>query len=202
MISKDGKISELTERMKNMLLDRELSKPLSTALSAGSQYLHLVFADVTGFTALDDDTRRKMLSILRAMARPQVEACSGHLVNMEGDCVIAAFADVNDALLLAFNIQAHLNVEEQDVHIAIASGEVMVAQNTSLDGLDIDGDTVNFAARLLGMAQSGEVLAAADTAHDPDFDANRFKVQNIQRPLKKALGDKKAGDMIDCAAGP
>jgi len=71
-----------------------------------------------------------------------------------------------------------------------------------LDGLDIDGDTVNFAARLLGMAQSGEVLAAADTAHDPDFDANRFKVQNIQRPLKKALGDKKAGDMIDCAAGP
>ncbi|MEO5372665.1 MAG: adenylate/guanylate cyclase domain-containing protein [Alphaproteobacteria bacterium] len=198
LIIEKGRADSYEERIKNMLLEAEMAKPIKPAVAPGERYIHVLFIDVTGFSKMKDAARENMLTMLRAMARPLVETCEGTLVNMEGDCVIAIFPDVNDAFRSAFNLQAHLAIEGPSSHAALASGKVTVGHNQSLGHSDIDGDAVNLAARLLSLAGAGEVLAHEDTAHDSDLGHDFEVVKTESRQLAKGTGTMEAGEPVPC----
>jgi len=64
--------------------------------------------------------------------------------------------------------------------------------------LDIEGDSVNFAARLEPLAEPGEVLITEDLRYHPEVQQDRFLFLHHKRSLKKAVGDQQQGDIVEC----
>ena len=70
--------------------------------------------------------------------------------------------------------------------------------NPLTDRLDIEGDSVNVAARLEPLAEQGEVLITEELRYHPEVKQDRFIFTRYQRSLKKAVGDQQQGDEVEC----
>ena len=162
-------------------------------MSSGERKLvALVFADLSGFTALASSLDPEEVSafIRPGLAAMQqiVEDYGGTVPHVMGDGFMAVFGvpaahedDPERAVRAALAVRDHARTLNRgrpglrfpDVHAGVNSGEVMVAPSSEPGGFSVLGDTVNVAARLAGLAPAGVVLVADQTKRRTDH-AIRF----------------------------
>jgi class 3 adenylate cyclase/tetratricopeptide (TPR) repeat protein len=155
----------------------------TVAPRASRKTVTIVFADVTGSTALgerlDPESLRHLMSRYFEAARREMERHGGTVEKFIGDAVMAVFgipvlheddalravraaADLRDAVA---TLSAELVKErgvEFAVRIGVNTGEVVVGDPSSSQTL-VTGDAVNVAARLEQAAQPGEILLGRPT---------------------------------------
>lgn len=129
--------------------------------------LAVLFADVSGSTKLyerlgDAEALRAVDRCIKRMERA-IEGFRGRLVKTIGDEVMAAFDDAEAAFQSAVEMQ-------QRVHDLPPVSGVKLAIRVGFhygpaieDNNDIFGDTVNTAARIVGLAKSEQILTSKQT---------------------------------------
>lgn len=176
------------------LEDAELPSPAEAArddtlwqrlgLSEGERRtVTVLFADVSGFTALSEhlDTEEFQLVMKDAMSAVAaiITRQDGYIEKFIGDAVCAIFGapiahddepqraaksalEIND--VLNAKAAARPDLPPIGMHAGINTG--MVVAGTVGDGsqFGVMGDTINTAARLMNLAQQGEIFVSAETA--------------------------------------
>ena len=157
----------------------------------------ILATDVVGYARLiraDEEGTLDRLKALRAdLIDPKVTEHHGRVVKLMGDGMLAEFGSVVDAVRAAAETQravakrnAELPEEQRiEFRIGVNLGDVVI------DGDDIQGDGVNVAARLEGLAEPGGICisgAVHDQVRDRlDLafeDMGYQEVKNIDRPLR------------------
>ncbi len=168
----------------------------------------LLFADISGYTALcasmDAEQVQALLSRFYALTDSRIDAYGGHVIDHAGDGVVAVFgapvAHGNDGeRALRAALELHKEAARLDdgsgqplhLHIGIASGEVVAAVISSgaQPKYAVTGDTVNLAARLDALAQSGQTLISealyATVAHLADAETlGEIAIKGFDKPLR------------------
>ena len=140
------------------------------------------FADMVDYT----DRARFLLpseladaiSRFESIVAEAVNRSGGRVVKLIGDEAMFVVEDQQHACELALELTSTLAAEEGllTVRIGLASGEVVAHHG------DYYGDVVNLAARLVKVADPGEVLVSAAVAEKL---AGRIEVQEVQTPALK-----------------
>jgi TolB-like protein len=157
----------------------------------------ILAADVVGYARLvraDEAGTLARLKALRAeLVDPVFAKHEGRIVKLMGDGILAEFASVVDAVAAAMEIQhamaaRNLDDPEEDriaFRVGVNLGDVVI------DGDDIQGDGVNVAARLEGLAEPGGICVSGNVYEevrdriDAAFaDLGEREVKNIDRPVR------------------
>ena len=157
----------------------------------------ILTADVVGYSRLiraDEEGTIAALKALRAnLIDPKIAEHRGRIVKLMGDGMLAEFASVVDAVQAA--IEAQTSITERNAglpeknriefRVGINLGDVVI------DGDDIQGDGINVAARLEGMAEPGGICVSGmvyegvrDRIDAPFEDMGEHEVKNIDRPVR------------------
>ncbi|MGA9724853.1 MAG: protein kinase, partial [Candidatus Binatus sp.] len=126
----------------------------------------LFFSDIEGSTAmwerLGDLKAVEVLHAHDSIVRKQVESHQGFVANTTGDGFFVTFKTVRQALLCAIEIQRDLVAYGRShpdqplrIRIGLHVGEARRESN------DYHGNAVNFAARVMGHADGGEIATSA-----------------------------------------
>jgi class 3 adenylate cyclase len=158
----------------------QVERPDLERLAAGDGSVAILFSDIEGSTALNDELGdRQWVKVLGrhdAVVRRCVGAHDGHVIKTQGDGFMVAFGPAADAVACAVDIQRALAPARQRrtgpqirVRIGIHRGRAV-----RRDG-DLFGRNVAYAARVAGLAAGGEILvsdavveAMADALADGD----------------------------------
>lgn len=136
-------------------------------MTTAPRNLALLFADVSGSTTLyeklGDRAALTAVETVVAVLRRSVEANRGHVVKTIGDEVMACFPDADAALQAASDMQARVadlppfGEAQLGIRVGFHHGAVIEE-----DG-DYFGDAVNTAARMAGLAKSGQIITTGST---------------------------------------
>jgi adenylate cyclase len=161
-------------------------KPEAPDREVDRRQVTVVFADVSGFTALaerldPEELRAFQNALFQTLAR-SVARFDGYVAKFMGDAVLAVFGapvahedDPERALDTALDMLASGAAlsgawakrlgQNVTLHIAVHTGPVVAGSHTDTvaAGYDITGDTVNTASRLLSAAAPGTILASDAT---------------------------------------
>jgi len=133
--------------------------------------LVILFADVVGstrlFEALGDEAARDIVAICVGLMRRATEQQGGKVIKTMGDEIMASFADCDDALEAAVQMQtevrAHpaLVVDGQQVAIRVGAhyGPAVV------EARDVFGATVHTANRMTSQAKAGQIIITEALHH-------------------------------------
>ena len=157
----------------------------------------ILAADVVGYSRLvradEEGTLAALKMLLADLIEPGIAGHHGRVVKLMGDGVLAEFPSVVDAVRAAAEIQraitgGYAGVSEENriaFRMGINLGDVVI------DGDDIQGDGVNVAARLEGLAEPGGICISAAVHEqvrdrvDLEFeDLGEREVKNIDRPIR------------------
>jgi diguanylate cyclase (GGDEF)-like protein len=132
--------------------------------------LAIVFTDVVGSTAVGERLGDERMSAVRqahfARSRGLIHHVGGYGVKTMGDSFMAVFKSVEEALQYARQLKAATGSEEVRIRAGVHTGPMDV------DGEDVFGGTVNFAARVLGAIGKGAEIWLSDRAKQ-DLDQGR-----------------------------
>jgi adenylate cyclase len=155
----------------------------SAAPSAADRTLTVGFADMVGFTAMNQVLDARELAALidrfEAIAYEHIPARRGRVVKMIGDEVMFAVDDGAFAADIAVAlVEAHArDADLPDVRVGLASGPTL-----SFEG-DLFGPTVNLASRLVNLARPGTVLISDQLGEqlrdDPRFELRHLRPVNL-----------------------
>ena len=179
----DAMVDAALGPMRRQLTELELAehKP-SPALAGERKLVTIMFADISGFTALsekmDPESVRDMINDCFALLVPVVEEYGGTVDKFIGDEIMALFGapvahendperalraalDMMDALD-TFNAKRGLNL---GVHFGINTGLVIAGGigTGERQEYSVMGDAVNVASRLEDVSERGEILVGPDT---------------------------------------
>ena len=157
----------------------------------------IMATDVVGYSRLiraDEEGTITALKALRAnLIDPKIAEHHGRIVKLMGDGMLAEFASVVDAVRAAVETQAAVTEHNAglpenkriEFRVGINLGDVVI------DGDDIQGDGVNVAARLEGLAEAGSICISGSVYDqvrdrlDLAFeDMGEQEVKNIARPVR------------------
>jgi adenylate cyclase len=137
-------------------------------MAADELDLAVLFADVSGSTRLYEQLgdARALATIgdCLAMVRDTAASRRGRLVKTIGDEAMVVFPSAGEAVEAAGEIQRRMEAfaAERDLRIALRIG-MHAGAAIEADG-DVFGDSVNVAARMVGLAKAGQVLLSGATA--------------------------------------
>ncbi len=156
----------------------------------------ILSADMVGYSRRireDEDGTITALKTLRAdLIDPKIDEHGGRIVKLMGDGILVEFTSTVGAVLAATEIQQSMMDQNASLpepkriefRIGVNLGDVVI------DGDDIQGDGVNVAARLEGIADTGSVCVSGsvyDQVRDrlklPFEDIGAQQVKNIDRPI-------------------
>jgi adenylate cyclase len=157
----------------------------------------IMATDVVGYSRLiraDEEGTIVALQALRAdLIDPKIAEHNGRIVKLMGDGMLVEFASVVDAVHAALETQQAVTEHNTDVpagnrielRIGINLGDVVI------DGDDIQGDGINVAARLEGLAEPGGICISGmvyesvrDRIDVPFEDLGNQEAKNINRPVR------------------
>ncbi len=157
----------------------------------------ILAADVVGYSRLvradEEGTLARLNALRKEIIDPSIATHDGRIVKLMGDGMLAEFASVVDAVRNAVEVQQAVAEHEADVpedrqivfRVGINLGDVVV------DGDDIQGDGVNVAARLEGLAEPGGICISSKVYEevrdrvDLQFeDMGEQEIKNIDRPVR------------------
>lgn len=161
--------------------------------------LTVVFMDLKGFTTWKGSEMSEKLALFRGLLKPVLNKWQAGFPNMEGDSLRVTFRNATAGLSCACMMSRVLFGAGFEVRVGVELGEVTVVHNEVTDISDLEGTAVSMAARLESVAEPGEVLATAKVRHYTDYKGIfKFLPRNVQ--LNKSIGNKKAGDAVECYA--
>jgi adenylate cyclase len=157
----------------------------------------ILAADLVGYSRLIRADEEGTLAALQTLRRdaldPIIAQHHGRIVKLMGDGVLVEFTSVVDAVRAATQFQQSLSERNAgqpenrrlEFRVGVNLGDVVI------DGEDIQGDGVNLAARLEGLADPGGVCIS-DSVYDQvrdrldiQFaDLGKREVKNINRPIR------------------
>ena len=157
----------------------------------------ILVADVVGYSRLIRADEEGTLTALKAVRSdlidPRIAEHNGRIVKLMGDGMLAEFRSAVDAVRAAIEVQDSLALRNAgfprdkriELRVGVNLGDVVI------DGTDIQGDGVNVAARLEGLANPGEVCIS-EAVHEQvrnrlDLvfeDLGGRKVKNIDEPVR------------------
>ena len=157
-----------------------MTEELARRLSA------VMFTDVVGYTALmqeDEEAARVVRLRHRRTLEAAIAAHGGELVQYLGDGSLSTFSSVVEAVSAAVEVQRALS-EDVPLRVGVHQGEI------AFDDQGIYGDSVNVAARVMGLGTAGSVLVS-EKVHDElknqrDFSTaslGQFDLRNVRHPL-------------------
>jgi class 3 adenylate cyclase len=147
----------------------ESEQPDLRRLASSDGTVTIFFSDIENSTALNEQLGdRAWLKVLGAhdkIVRGRVGHHDGHIVKSQGDGFMVVFAEPDEALNCAIDVQQSLQAPGRRlrrtpirVRIGIHRGEAVAR-----DG-DYFGRNVAFAARVAGQAEGGEILVSSEVA--------------------------------------
>ena len=153
----------------------------------------IVFADLSGYTALTERNEREALIMAALFHRDAQQAAKSHggvLVKTIGDAVLLRFEDSAEAFAATHELKRAfrehvlaMSMQPLPIHAAIHYGEVVEAPSG-----DVFGATVNLAARLMGVAGPDDIVASqAALARMPGHQAQALgekKFKNVELPVE------------------
>ena len=153
------------------------------ARSVERRIVTVLFADLTGYTALCQDLDpedvallvRPVMERLRGIAEglgaavPGLQgdgfmAVLGAIVSREDDVLRAVLAGARMQQVVAERRATGLLPPFPPLRVAVHLGEAVVSPTTDTGGVDVTGDVVNVASRLCSAAADSEVLVSAAAA--------------------------------------
>ncbi len=157
----------------------------------------ILAADVVGYSRLAEKDETGTLAVLKerreGILKPLVAEHQGRIVKLMGDGVLVEFASAVNAVQCAIELQkrmAEANGELPDdqaivLRVGVNLGDVII------DGLDIQGDGVNVAARLEAMADPGGICISGSVFEQVGRrvpvayeDLGDQALKNISRPVR------------------
>jgi len=165
---------------------------ISSAIEGERKQVTIIFADISGFTALNDAANtpnevEKVLQIVNHclhMLSEVVHEYDGYIDKYMGDAIMAVFGaprshedDPERALRTALAMRERLEefnrnppfplAEPLGIHLGINTGTVIAGLigTKRKRSYTVMGDAVNVASRLEGVSERGEVLVSQDTYH-------------------------------------
>lgn len=182
------------------LFSKELLKP-STPLKVG--HCAILFSDLTGSTALytkaGDAAAFRLVDDHFDVLRKAIDDNGGTVVKTMGDAIMASFLEPRACLHAAIEClrgfetfrKTHPNGADTGLKLGLFSGPCYVV--TANDTIDYFGQTVNCAARVQHLAESGEIVFEESVYDElPDADRSRLslvekvsaKVKGVEEPLR------------------
>lgn len=143
----------------------QVERPDLARLAAGDGSVAILFSDIEGSTALNEELGDrawvKLLARHDAVVREQVAAHSGHVVKTQGDGFMVAFGPAEDAVACAIAVQRALGRRrrrplETEIRVRIGIHRGTAVRRDE----DLFGRNVAFAARVAGHAEGGEILVS------------------------------------------
>jgi class 3 adenylate cyclase len=127
--------------------------------------LAIVFTDVVGSTSLGVQLRDEAMNEVRrahfAQSQRLIERFTGREIKTLGDGFMAAFKSADAALNYAMALEKETGHPQIKIRAGIHIGPMQVEEG------DVFGDTVNFAARVIGFGGSiGKVICLSDRAKE------------------------------------
>jgi len=174
------------------LTGRQAAPPTPAALRAA--ILVFLIADIRGYTRFTQEHGDRAAALLTTrfaeIARGVVERWDGHVVEVRGDEVLAAFASAQQAVRAAHDLQARC-AAESDANpqrpLAIGIG-VDVGEAVAVDDGGYRGAALNRAARLCSLAGPGQVLVSSGVVYvAPQVEGVSFEPRG-QEQLKGFAG--------------
>jgi class 3 adenylate cyclase/tetratricopeptide (TPR) repeat protein len=168
----------------------------------------ILFADVSGFTALsenlDPEEVRNLINACFEQLVPIVKKYEGTVDKFMGDEIMALFgapvAHENDPeralraaleMIEAIGVFNREHTTELDIHAGVNTGPVVAGRVGAQDRQDysVMGDAVNLAARLEGASANGEIYVGPNTYRQTaalfDFEAlPPLKLQGKEQPVE------------------
>ena len=148
----------------------------------------ILFTDMVGSTALMARNEEEGLQAKRRhreLVQAEVTLYRGEFIEAVGDETLSIFGSALEAATCALAIASATEREDFKLHIAIHSGDIVVA-----DG-EVHGDGVNIAARLLPLSNDGKVCVSAELYHairnHPEIEATphgELDLKNVGRPIQ------------------
>lgn len=153
------------------------------------QLAAIVFADMTGYTALMQENehlamqkRKKMREVLEATI-PQHQ---GKIVQYYGDGSLSIFSSAINAVSCFVSIQQQMQAEPKvDMRIGIHTGDITIDEDT------VFGDGVNLASRIESLAVPGSVFISEkvydeikNQQHINCREMGYFELKNVKDPVK------------------
>ncbi|OED41853.1 hypothetical protein AB833_08420 [Chromatiales bacterium (ex Bugula neritina AB1)] len=160
-----------------------------TAQQSETARLAILFADIGGSTALyqrvgDAIAHQMIMDGLNTM-RTAVEEAGGELLRTVGDAVLASFDSCDSACVAAKNMHKAFSSNPLDVRIGFHWGDAISDQG------DVYGNAVNIAARVSGLANTGEIMVTkevVDRLSEPNrADSHlldKISVKGVDEPLE------------------
>ena len=153
-------------------------------MSAPSDPIAVLFADLGGSTRLydllGDERARRIVATCINRIIEVVEAHGGTVIKTIGDEVMTTFptadqaADASEAILRSMQETRAPHEERLGAHVGFHCGRVLH------EGGDVFGDTVNLAARVVGLAKNFEILATGQ-AIDALSSERRERTRRLDR---------------------
>jgi adenylate cyclase len=161
---------------------RQASLPTTALVQAERRFVTMLFADLSGFTALsetlDPEAVRDIINLCFDRLVPIVEAHQGVVDQFVGDAIVALFGapvahedDPAQACRTALDMLEAIEQINRErglnlgLHIGINSGTVVSGGvgSRGRQQYSVLGDAVNLAARLEDVAERGEIFVGAET---------------------------------------
>jgi adenylate cyclase len=182
------------------LFSKDLLKP-STPLKVG--HCAILFSDLTGSTALytkaGDAAAFRLVDDHFDVLRKAIDEHRGTVVKTMGDAIMASFLEPRACLkaaiacLRGFEVfrKSHPNGADTGLKLGFFSGACYVV--TANDSIDYFGQTVNCAARVQHLAESGEIVFEESVYEElPEADRTELvlvekvsaKVKGVEEPLR------------------
>ena len=176
------------------LFSKELLKP-STPLKVG--HCTILFSDLTGSTALytkaGDAAAFRLVDDHFDVLRKAIDENHGTVVKTMGDAIMASFLEPRACLHAAIAClrgferfrKTHPNGADTGLKLGLFSGPCYVV--TANDTIDYFGQTVNCAARVQHLADSGEIVFE-ESVYDDLPEADRAQLQVVEKISAKVKG--------------
>lgn len=153
------------------------------------QLAAVMFADMTGYTALmgeDEQKAKTLMDRQRQTLEKFIPGYNGKIIKYIGDGTLSVFGSAADAVKCAIEIQKELQQEPKVLlRIGLHSGDIVY------ENQDVYGDTVNLASRIEALSVPGAVLIS-----DKVFDEvknqheikttllGKFNLKNVKRQVE------------------
>lgn len=159
------------------------------SVSQTRQLAAILFADMTGYTAMMQDNEEKA-KVLRDHQRQTLQTLiphhNGKIIQYFGDGTLSLFDSAIDAVRCAIAIQNELQkAPKVQLRIGIHTGDIVYDQQ------GVYGDCVNLASRIEALSISGGVLIS-DKVYDEVKNQNditttllgKFNLKNVKRQVE------------------
>ncbi len=150
--------------------------------------LAIVFTDVVGSTALEQEIKEEAMSEVRrahfAQSRKLIAQYQGREIKTIGDSFLAAFRSADAALDYARALQTNTGHLQVQIRAGIHIGPMQVEDN------DVFGGTVNFASRVIGEIKSAAEIWLSDPAKEHIDKLGAAKYKSLSWEPHKSVGMK------------